>query len=170
MKHVSFDKDFYKRVYEALCDYCEAHFHDAWHEDGDIICATVDIDEYTVEAYCDCSSEYKDESFDHAFGTWHDPCPSYEFEDVIGIEDVSVFDDDGEVEGFSIDDYYAQFVEDEHDDLKKGDKVLFYNKTRYEEDEYEVVSYNTQDGEFCVKRISDNKVVHTSRYNLKKLT
>lgn len=139
-----FTKDFYKKVYDEACKACKKNFINEDGEQYGTCLVTISVDGYEIELNALVECEYEDESFDHAFGTWHDPYAGYVFSDVYGISDVTVWGEDGEVEGFSIDDYDKQFIDYEHNGIKKGDKVRII--TRYGE-QYgvcEVVCFNNR--------------------------
>jgi hypothetical protein len=140
-----FTKDFYKKVYDEVFDACKSEFV---NEDGECYgkCyVTINIDGYEIDLTALVECEWSDDSFDHAFGTWHDPFAGYEFSGVYGIEDVTVWDEDGNVvEGFSINDYDSQFVEEEHGGIKKGDKVRIITRHGKEYGICEVICFNTR--------------------------
>lgn len=149
MKKVDFTKDFYEKVYKAVYEYCEEYYKSDC--DGSMSVSTVEVDGYEIECDADIDTEWHDDSFDHAFGTWHDPYACYEFADVAGISNVTVWDEEGdEVEGFSVDDYDAQFIEDEYNGIKKGDKVVVLYRGGYTEP-YEVEYYNKRTGRYRVR-------------------
>jgi hypothetical protein len=98
-----FSQEFYKHLCDAIHERLDEVEYDdeangypeAFNVDGYDVCATVYYD-----------FDLHDESFDHAFGTWHDPCPYMYATDVTDIDDVKVYveETDEEVEGF---DYQA---------------------------------------------------------------
>ena len=55
------------------------------------------------------TKEWHDDSFDHLFGTWHDPYPYWEVTGFDEITDVKVYESDDndskEIEGFSYKDF-----------------------------------------------------------------
>lgn len=169
-----FTPDFYKKVYDAVYDYCKENYQRDY--EGSMSVSTVTVDGCEIECDADIDTEWQDDSFDHAFGTWHDPCAGYEFADVSGIANVTVWDEDGNVvEGFSVEDYDAQFREDEHMGIKKGDKVLIHDRYGRYSEPYEVEYYNNRTCEFRVRierQFRDGKKYYqtkdVSRYNFKK--
>ena len=86
-----------------------------------------------------------------------------------GIKDVTVWDENGDVvEGFSIDDFEAQFIEDEHKGIKKGDKVRIITRRGADCGVCEVLFYNTRTCEFAI-RTERGLRRSESYYHLKKV-
>ena len=172
MTKIEFTKEFYKKVYEALCDYCQENFENLDGEAYGTCNAEVEVDGFVIEAECGCECEFEDSSFDHAFGTWHDPYAGYVFSDVEGISDVTVWDEEGdEVEGFSIEAYDNQFIEDEHNGIMKGDKVVHLDRGRYSDVTGTVMHYNSRTCKFYVEEEIHGHKFHRnySYYHLKKV-
>jgi len=125
VKVIKFSRDFYKKVYKEAFDYCADNFENEDNEQTGECTVSISVDGYDLEFTADVECMYEDESFNHAFGTWHDPYAGYYFADVYGIRDVTVYDDDGDcVDGFSIDEYNEQFFDDEHLNIRKGTKCV----------------------------------------------
>ena len=153
-----FTPEFYKAFYKEVVDAGQA---EGLYED---ICdgKTVPIDFYIGEndMYVTCEAHYTtdlhDESFDHLFGTWHDPNPYYEVVGCDYVGEVRIYESDErdakEIKGFSHDDFWAQF-EGDLSWCKKGDKVLYCNL------EAEFLAYNTERGEFKL-RFADGKTMY----------
>ena len=156
MRKVEFTQEFYKEVYKKIMD--KQSSYDAG--DGFDFYPTIYVEfngvTYQIDIEVTYASEFIDESFDHAFGTWHDPNAGYYFADGIdGIGKVDVWDDeDGEeVEGFDEAAFWQQFDEDNYRNIKVGDKVMYSDK------EYEFVAYNymqeravLKDADGCIKK------------------
>ena len=98
MKKIEFTHDFYKEVYKKIMD--KQSCYDAG--DGFDFYPTIYVDfkgvRYQIDIEVTYASEFRDESFDHAFGTWVDEYAGYYFADGLdGIGNVDVWDDeDGE--------------------------------------------------------------------------
>lgn len=96
------------------------------------------LDGYEVEVTVYYNWSLHDESFDHAFGTWHDPYPYMEIASLYDIEEVTVRDETSgdEVGGFDRDAFMAQFEEPScfifrngrRFKVNSGDKVLCFGK------------------------------------------
>lgn len=154
-----FTKDFYEKVFKELDDWMSREDgmensgsktvtlyieDDERFNDGDTI-------EIEMEAGYEC--DLHDDSFDHAFGTWHDPCPYWEYAGLTYIDDVRVWVDEKEVQGFSVDDFWAQFHVEEHRGIKKGDKVrLFDYRHGWSQDIYEVMYYDQYNYRWNVRK------------------
>ena len=93
MEKKSFKKEFYSHLLDKIVDgmkevvyeYERNWYYGCFHVDGCVVYADV---KYEWELH--------DESFDHAFGTWHDPNAYLEAVDVIDISGVSVYDEETE--------------------------------------------------------------------------
>ena len=159
-----FTKEFYLKIYKELHDYCEENY------DGEEV-MTVWIDDieinghyYEIDCEVDIEREFHDESFDHAFGVWHDPFPYYEFVDVDGISDVEVYEDGNKIEGFSVEDYYNFVNNDEdHEGFHTGDKVMIGKSLA------EVRYYNHRNDVFRVKYENGRKDDFVWHRQLKKV-
>lgn len=143
MKHVDFTQEFYKEVYKKIMD--KQSSYDAG--DGFDFYPTIYVEfngvRYQIDIEVTYASEFRDDSFDHAFGTWHDPYAGYYFADGIdSIGNVDVWDDTNgeEVEGFDEEVFWQQFDCDSYRNIKTGDSV------RYRGVEYKFVSYNSELG------------------------
>lgn len=143
MRKVEFTQEFYKEVYKQIMA-CQKDY-DAG--EGFDFTPTIYVEfndaTYQIDIEVTYASEFQDDSFDHAFGTWHDPNAGYYFADGIeSIGKVEMWDEESgeEVEGFDEDAFWQQFEASLHLHLKNGDKVLYRNK------EYKFVSYNTELG------------------------
>lgn len=108
-----FTTEFYKNLYDALLENAKS---DWYYEDvcnGKLLSMDCECgwasDVYVV---CDIEvgTEVHDESFDHAFGTWHDPAPYLEVVSIDGIDDIHVYEssdrDAKEIDGFDIDAFF----------------------------------------------------------------
>ena len=162
MANSIFTPDFYKKLYKEIekyleNDYCAEYSDEAvavslyWHDD--------DTDsEYEVELTAEVENEWYDESFDHAFGTWYDPCPYYKYGGLIDIDDVTVYVNGEKVEGFSRDGFYAQFEIPEHNGIKAGDKVIYFEKNKWSDEAYEVRCYDTFSKNYVLKDASGKDI------------
>lgn len=148
-----FTPEFYKAFYDAVIEEGKADSNYADICDGE----HVSIDFYIGEddMYVTCEAHYitelHDDSFDHAFGTWHDPYPYLEVVGCDDIYDVKVYESDckdaKEIEGFDYDSFWAQFEVESYAGFKKGDKVSYSGK------EVEFLAYNTETGEYKIRRM-----------------
>lgn len=147
-----FTPEFYKAFYDAVMDAGNA---DDVYED---ICdgKSVPIDFYIGDddLYVTCTAHYMttlhDESFDHLFGTWHDPNPYYEVVGCDDIDEVRVYEssdaDAREIDGFDYDKFWAQFEVESHLGFKKGDKVSYSGEV------VEFLAYNTERDEYKIRK------------------
>lgn len=105
-----FTEDFYSELYDAVLDVgcnCDYYYEDILDD------KYVDIDCYVGDLYITATvhytKEWHDDSFDHLFGTWHDPYPYWEVTGFDDITDVKVYESDDndskEIEGFSYKDF-----------------------------------------------------------------
>lgn len=138
MKTTQFHSDFYARLHEAIM----ASASDAVYDDEHGHQGTYYVDGYEVELTAYFNWERHDESFDHAFGTWHDPFPYMEATSLDDIDEVTVRDDMSgeEVSGFDRDAFMAQFEQPfclvyrkcesgyRHCKVNSGDKVFCFGK------------------------------------------
>ena len=144
MKKVNLTPEFYEQLVNDVYDYCKRNYE---NEDGEkyvTMSVCLSIGDYEVELDAEVESEFVDESFDHAFGTWHDPMAGWAFGSVYDVNNVHVYDADGEVEGFSKD----GFTLTEYKGFKAGDEVTI----RYTQSGkvYKVVSYDLFSEQFCL--------------------
>lgn len=141
MKKVQFSEGFYKHLYDTIMDGAgnveydneKSGYPDTFYVDG-----------YAVDVTVSYGWEVHDDSFDHAFGTWHDPHPYMQAEYLDDIDNVKVYEEDTnkEVDGFDYDAFMSQFEEPSclvyhHDTERKcyrrvkvesGDKVLWLGR------------------------------------------
>lgn len=167
-----FSRDFYEKLYKAIMDKVDEVAYD---DEADGYPDTFYVDGCEVDATVYYGFELHDESFDHAFGTWHDPYPYMEATCVNGIEEVTVRDEDTgeEVSGFSCDAFMAQFDEPttllsyhdpalgryRHVRLNSGDKVAYCGK------EATFIAYNSESGKLKVRTDSGER--YTDRKNVR---
>lgn len=105
MKTNIFTKEFYKHLFTKM----EADFGNVEYNDmNEYICA-YEVDGYDIELTVSYDFEWHDDSFDHAFGTWHDPYPYWEACGIIEVFDVVVFETgtENEVTGFDCDEFIS---------------------------------------------------------------
>ena len=117
-----FTKEFYQAVFhqmeeklkEDLCPTEEDEEVDGYAcfeeepfaDDGDCI---------EVEMILRTQNEWEDDSFDHAFGTWHDPCPCWKFGYISDVYDAKVYKNGKEeIQGWNMDDFWLSFHEEQH--------------------------------------------------------
>ena len=172
MKRVQFSEQFYKHLHDAIMGNAgnveydsEAHgYPDTFYVDG-----------YKVDATVFYGWELHDDSFDHAFGTWHDPHPYMEVEYLDNIDNVVVYEEEtGEmVEGFDNDAFMSQFEEPfclvhhhdkerrcyRHVKVNSGDKVLYFCQ------EATFLSYNKENGKLKVR--TERGTYYTELKNIK---
>lgn len=106
---------------------------------------------YFIDFEVQFDYEVNDDSFDHAFGTWHDPCPYLEPTNIIGIDNVEVYKDNRQVENhnYNEDDFWSQFEVTERGGFKAGDKIGV--KIGREVREGEFLAYITENGWYKVR-------------------
>lgn len=121
-----------------------------------------DVIELDIECYCVC--EWNDDSFDHAFGTWHDPHPYWYYAGIENLGEVNVYVNGKKVEGFDEDAFWSQFYEDEHGKYKKGDEVQVMKRDgRYYEWSKRTGTLLHYDNYHCVWAVQmENTVLHFS--------
>lgn len=163
MKHVDFTQEFYKEVYKKIMD--KQSYYDCG--DGFDFYPTIYVEyegvRYQIDIEVTYASEFRDDSFDHAFGTWVDDHAGYYFADGIdAIGNVDVWDETNgeEVEGFDKDEFWRQFEKDNFRNIKVGDKVVSYGV------EYKFVSFNymlekirLMDADGNIKSVSYHNVI-----------
>ena len=145
-----FTPDFYKDLYKEICDYCKNNYVSDGESSG-TMSGCFSLDEYEIEFEADIECEFQDESFDHAFGTWHDPNAGYVFGCVSGISEINIYGEDGLLESVDIDEFEAVFHESEHKGHKAGDKVNIFVNGRWSEDVYELAFYDIRTDMYAVK-------------------
>jgi len=167
MKHVDFTEEFYKEVYKQIMDRQSSYDPGNGFDFYPTIYVEFNGVSYQIDIEVTYAKEYKDDSFDHAFGTWVDEFAGYYFADGLeGIGRVDVWDDTSgeEVEGFDEDKFWQQFERDHtYNGIKAGDKVKSHGV------EYEFVSYNTELGRSKVKDADGNIKLLPSCYDITKV-
>lgn len=156
-----FTKEFYSKLSDAIiekggdADYeklCE-------HESVSVCCY---VDNMYIEAEVVYGTTWCDDSFDHAFGTWHDTCAHYEAEGIDELEDITVYENDDcekVIDGFSYDDFWAQFEQDTYILVTaKGNakKVTEGDKIYYCGEEVEFLAYNGMKSMCKIRRANGN--------------
>lgn len=107
-KKVTFPDSFYQQVYDSIKDMGDKF--DYGEDCNEMQEYDFDLGEYWVHVEWWFSSEWYDESFDHAFGTWHDPNAGWLITGIEEIGEIKVEDEDGnEVEGFDVDKFCKMF-------------------------------------------------------------
>lgn len=153
-----FTREFYREVYKQIdqrlnddynptAEYCDENVY-VCIEDDDRFTEADDVIE--VEADVCTYNEFQDESFDHAFGTWHDPCPYWKYCGIEGVEDIRVIVNGKEVQGYNRDDFYRAFQDAEHHGFKAGDTVRF-RKGGIAETTGTLLYYDELNGSYRVK-------------------
>lgn len=108
-----FTKEFYSKMYDELLGSAKYLWGDRLEDamDGKAVAEDCYVGEYYItvdEVYYD--REWVDESFDHAFGTWHDPNAGYEICGICDIDKVHVYESDdsnaAEIHGFDYDAFF----------------------------------------------------------------
>lgn len=135
--------EFYKELHEELMKYSQvlsgSEFEKACEDEN--VYVECYVGEYYVTAMVHFKAELHDESFDHLFGTWHDPDPQMEIEGYDYLEDVHVYESDDkdaiEVGEFDFDAFMDQFEKDRYLYYKKGDKATYLGK------DVTIIAYNT---------------------------
>lgn len=137
MKKVQFTREFYEHLDDAIMKGLDnVTYDDDISNYGD----SFEVDGFEVEATICYTWELHDDSFDHAFGTWHDPYPYMEATGFESISDVHVYDSESEeeVEGFDYEAFMALYEKDTmrinyydangcylHVCMKNGDRILY---------------------------------------------
>lgn len=107
-KKETFPDFFYKEVYDRINE--KISNFDYGEDVNQMQDYDFDLGEYWVHVECWFSSEWYDESFDHAFGTWHDPNAGWVITGIEEIGEIKVEDEDGnEVEGFDVEKFCKDF-------------------------------------------------------------
>ena len=159
-----FTPDFYKMVNKELTEVLTKQYEPKEMSEEYVAYICIEPEDsgdcIEVELTCQCNNTVHDESFDHAFGTWHDPCPYLEFEQLDDIEDATVRLNGEKIEGFSLDDFWAAIGAEveKHGKFTKGDKVAFGRNS-----EGIVAAYNT---DLCKLKIisGDNTYYIETKY------
>lgn len=124
-------EDFYKELYEEICSYAEANYEcDDAEATSTSVSMELEIGDISVSLQATFGVEWEDDSFDHAFGTrhgWH-----MELRDLDDIDDVSVYDEEGEdiTKQFDYDAFWAQFHRTEVK-LKSGEVIKSGDDVQY---------------------------------------
>ena len=117
-----FTKEFYQAVFHQMEERLKEDFcpteedeevdgyacfeEEPFADDGDCI---------EVEMTLRTLNEWEDDSFDHAFGTWHDPYACWGYGYIYDVEDdVKVYKNGKEIEGWNMDDFWLSFNEEQH--------------------------------------------------------
>ena len=117
-----FTKEFYQAVFHQMEERIKEDFCPT-EEDEEVdgyACFEeepfVDDDDcIEVEMTLRTQNEWEDDSFDHAFGTWHDPCPCWKFGYIYDVDDdVKVYKNGKEIQGWNMDDFWLSFHEERH--------------------------------------------------------
>ena len=105
-----FNNDFYKAFYDAVVEAGQTDI------DCENVCEgkNVPIDFEVGDLYVTCEAHYMtekhDESFDHLFGTWHDPMAYLEVTGCDKLANVKVYEssdrDSAEVAGFDYEEFW----------------------------------------------------------------
>lgn len=169
MRQVKFTQEFYKAVYNELQDFAKDYDFGC---DFDVE-PTIEVEfngrKYSLDVEVGYGKEWHDDSFDHAFGTWHDPNPYWDYNGCIEglgkvrVYDVTDADNEEVVEGFDESEFWHQFDEDHYYDIKAGDKVIYSGK------EYEFVSYNAEQCRCTLKDADGQNVETVTSFSLKKV-
>ena len=162
-----FTDEFYKALYDKILEAGKnaAEEHDEDMLDKQVIDFEVyGLDDIFITGTAEYDTEWHDGSFDHAFGTWHDPCPEYVVNNCIYICDIKVYEDDDckkEIDGFDYDAFWAQQDTDSYGGYKKGAKVVCNGR------EAEYLAYNMPRNEYKV-RFADGTIEYVPREGMKK--
>jgi len=142
---------FYKELHEELMKYSQAlsgSEEEKAREDENVYVECY-VGEYYVTAMVHFKVVLHDESFDHLFGTWHDPNPQMEIEGYDYLEDVHVYESDDkdaqEVGEFDFRAFMRQFEEDRYVNFKKGDAATYYGR------DVTFIAYNKLNTELLVQ-------------------
>lgn len=107
-KKVIFFKPFYQQVYDELKKLGDEY--DYGYDPNALQEYDFEIGEYWLHVEWWWATEWYDESFDHAFGTWHDPNAGWLITGIEFIVKVKVEDDEGnEVEGFDVEKFCKDY-------------------------------------------------------------
>lgn len=109
----------------------------------------VETEDYYIEFEVTFDYEVHDDTFDHAFGTWYDPCPYPEPTHINTISNVEVHRDDEKVEhDFNEKDFWGYYQFPEYGELKAGDTIRFMICSDWYEGKF--VSFNVKNGAYKV--------------------
>lgn len=107
-KKVTFPDSFYQQVYDELK--FRGDQFDYGEDPNQMQECDLEIDDYWVHVDWWFSTEWVDESFDHAFGTWKDPDAGWLITGIEMIVNVIVEDDEeNKVEGFDVEKFCKDF-------------------------------------------------------------
>lgn len=153
-----FTHEVYKMMVDAIEDYRSNLDGFEPNESYSVEVETEDC--YFIDFEVQFDYEVHDDSFDHAFGTWHDPNPYLEPTNIIGIENVEVYKDDKKIENhnYNEEDFWGYYLFPDYGELKVGEKVSVRILT--EDYECEFVSYNIKNGTYNVRLNGKDKEVH----------
>lgn len=161
-----FTADFYRHLYDAIREYTDDLELDGCDTSAS---ATLYVDGCEVELTVEFSLEWIDESFDHAFGTWHDPYPYYRVSCIEGVDDVRIYDEEtgDEIEGFDCGAFMAQFdvpshifsIRGRHMKVQSGDTVSWCGKDAV------FLAYNRESGKVKVR--TDKGDLYTDQRQIK---
>lgn len=108
-----FTPEFYKEMYDKLMKRAKNYSGDNYEKaiEGSPVAEDCYVGEYyvTIDEVC-FDKEWVDESFDHAFGTWHDPNAGYEITGICDIDEIHVYESDdsnaAEIDGFDVEAFF----------------------------------------------------------------
>lgn len=139
-----FTREFYKEVFDQMDKYLSDADNFLPEREQETATAYVciegddrflehpdDDDVIEMDIECDCVCEWEDDSFDHAFGTWHDPYACWQYAGIESLGEVTVYVNGKKVEGFDEDAFWSQFYEYEHGKFKAGDEVQYLFRKNY---------------------------------------
>lgn len=159
-----FTKEFYQFVYNEINKRLEEDFcpSEEVEETDGYVCIeekpyAEDDEVIEISATVETENEWNDDSFDHAFGTWHDPCPCWKYGGITDIFNVEVTVNGDKVEGWNEADFWLSFIEDEYKEHKKGDIVQYMKSNKWSEDTAELVGFDTYHYRYWVK-VEDEKI------------
>lgn len=166
MKPTSLSPEFYKKLYNEICEH---EFTPESTEDDSCYIEIEDFEGYYICLKATFDVEVIDDSFDHAFGTWE----GYHLEvgELTGIEEVTLCTEDDDVSDlFDIEAFFEQFKEYEvvrggSVIAKSGDTVIA-KSDRYRFEEVEFLYKDTQSGEYICKPIGTQRYKYPRSYKM----
>lgn len=168
MKPTSLSPEFYKKLYDEII--CKFEFDPESTEDTSCYITAEDFEGFFIEFKATFEVNVIDDSFDHAFGTYHDS--HIEAGELTDIDEVFMYDeDDNDVSHlFDYDAFWEQFkcYELKFNSGKvvnSGDTVIAnFNGHQYEEAEF--LYKNTLSGDYICKPTGTQRYKYPRSYKM----
>ena len=131
-----FTEEFYKKLYDEIINYADENYSP--QDEDDCYCnMEVQVGNFTVELDATFEVEYIDDSFDHAFGTYHDYHYEAGYLEEISIIDIWESNEENDLEDkvtdlFDEEKFWEQFKQyGTKSGIKPGDEVIARLAGRY---------------------------------------